>query len=39
MTRVQFAPGCRVEAHFERMWWTAQPMIEFGQAIDALELQ
>jgi phosphatidylserine/phosphatidylglycerophosphate/cardiolipin synthase-like enzyme len=25
------------EAHFERMWSAAQPMIEFGPAIDALE--
>jgi phosphatidylserine/phosphatidylglycerophosphate/cardiolipin synthase-like enzyme len=25
------------EAHFERMWRVAQPMIEFGPAIDALE--
>jgi hypothetical protein len=25
------------EAHFERMWRAAAPMIEFGAAIDALE--
>jgi hypothetical protein len=27
----------RFEAHFERMWDAAQPMIEFGPAINALE--
>ena len=25
------------EAHFERMWRAAQPMIEFASAIDAME--
>ncbi len=27
----------RFEAHFERMWGAAEPMIEFGPAIEALE--
>ena len=27
----------KFEAHFERMWDAAQPMIEFGPAINALE--
>jgi phosphatidylserine/phosphatidylglycerophosphate/cardiolipin synthase-like enzyme len=27
------------EAHFTRMWEAAQPMIEFGPAINALELR
>ena len=27
----------KLEAHFERMWDAAQPMIEFGPAINALE--
>jgi hypothetical protein len=27
------------EAHFERMWEAAAPMIEFGPAIDALEVR
>ena len=29
--------AARFEAHFERMWDAAEPMIEFGPAIDALE--
>jgi hypothetical protein len=31
------ASADQFEAHFERMWSAAQPMIEFGPAIDALE--
>ena len=27
----------KFEAHFERMWDAAEPMIEFGPAIEALE--
>ena len=27
----------KFDAHFERMWDAAQPMIEFGPAIRALE--
>ena len=29
--------AAKFEAHFERMWDAAQPMIEFGPAINALE--
>ncbi|MBV8443310.1 MAG: hypothetical protein JO312_22600 [Hyphomicrobiales bacterium] len=29
--------AAKFEAHFERMWDAAQPMVEFGPAIDALE--
>jgi len=29
--------SAKFDAHFERMWDTAQPMIEFGPAIKALE--
>ena len=31
------AAVAKFEAHFERMWDAAQPMIEFGPAINALE--
>ena len=31
------AAAGKFEAHFERMWEAAQPMIEFGPAIEALE--
>ena len=31
------AAAAKFEAHFERMWDNAQPMIEFGPAINALE--
>ena len=27
----------KFDAHFERMWDAAQPMIEFGPAIKAME--
>ena len=29
--------AAKFEAHFERMWDAAEPMIEFGPAINALE--
>ena len=29
--------AAKFEAHFERMWEAAEPMIEFGPAINALE--
>ena len=29
--------AAKFEAHFERMWDVAQPMIEFGPAINALK--
>ena len=29
--------AAKFEAHFERMWDAAEPMIEFGPAVDALE--
>jgi len=29
--------AAKFDAHFERMWDDAQPMVEFGPAINALE--
>jgi len=29
--------AAKFDAHFERMWYAAQPMIEFEPAIKALE--
>jgi hypothetical protein len=33
----RFDADSQFEAHFERMWDAAQPMIEFAPAINALE--
>jgi hypothetical protein len=35
--RTLLAAAAKFDAHFERMWTAAQPMIEFGPAIQALE--